>query len=111
MTKTGLRELIEHGENSGVEFNVTRIDNRALAKELVAFANLQGGRVLLGVDKDGSVPGLTRGDPPAQVGEDDAAPRRYQKLEEWVMQAAATRSARSSFPTSRSSVTWSPAAT
>ena len=85
MTKTGLRELIEHGENSGVEFKRDAIDNRALAKELVAFANLQGGRVLLGVDKDGSVPGLTRGDPPAQVGEDDAAPRRYQKLEEWVM--------------------------
>ena len=87
VTKTGLRELIEHGENSGVEFKRDEIDNRALAKELVAFANLQGGRVLLGVDKDGSVSGLTRSDPPVQLEDDDAAPRRYQKLEEWVMQA------------------------
>ena len=87
MTKTELRELIEHGENSGVEFKRDAIDNRAFAKELVAFANLQGGRVLLGVDKDGSVRGLTRCDPPVQVEDDDAAPRRYQKLEEWVMQA------------------------
>ena len=63
MTKTGLRELIEHGENSGVEFKRDAIDNRALAKELVAFANLQGGRMLLGVDKDSSVPRLTRCDP------------------------------------------------
>ena len=87
VTKTGLRELIEHGENSGVEFTLDMVGDHALANDLVAFANLQGGRVLLGVDKDGSVPGLTRGDPPVQVEEGDAAPRRYQKLEEWVMQA------------------------
>ena len=87
MTKTRLRELIDHGENSGVEFKRDAIDNRALAKELVALANLQGGRVLLGVEDDGGVSGLTRGDPPVQTEEDDAAPRRYQRLEEWVMQA------------------------
>jgi ATP-dependent DNA helicase RecG len=67
MTKTELLELIKNGENSGVEFKRDTIDNRALAKELVAFANFQGGRVLLGVD-DGSVVGVTRPD-----------------LEEWVM--------------------------
>ena len=87
VTKTGLRELIEHGENSGVEFALDMVVDHALVKDLVAFANLQGGRVLLGVDKDGSVSGLTRCDPPVQVEDDDAAPRRYQKLEEWVMQA------------------------
>jgi ATP-dependent DNA helicase RecG len=43
MTKTELIELIRNGENSGVEFKRDTIDNRALAKELVAFANLQGG--------------------------------------------------------------------
>ena len=86
MTKTELLELIENGENSGVEFKRDEIDNRAIAKELVAFANLQGGRVLLGVGKDGSIHGLTRADQPIQLEEDDA-PRRYQKLEEWVMQA------------------------
>jgi ATP-dependent DNA helicase RecG len=70
MTRTELLELISNGENSGVEFKRDTIENRALAKELVAFANLQGGRVLLGVDDDGSVVGVTR-----------------QSLEEWIMTA------------------------
>jgi len=68
MTKTELLELIKNGENSGVEFKRDTIDNRALAKELVAFANLRGGRVVLGVNDDGSVLGVTR-----------------DRLEEWVM--------------------------
>lgn len=62
MTKTELLELIKNGENSGVEFKRDTIDNRKLAKELVAFSNLQGGRVLLGVEDDGSVIGVTRDD-------------------------------------------------
>ena len=70
MTKTELVETIHNGENSGVEFKRDTIDNRALAKELVAFANLQGGSVLLGVDDDGTVVGTTR-----------------DSLEEWVMTA------------------------
>lgn len=70
MTKTELLELIKNGESSGVEFKRDTIDNRALAKELVAFANLRGGRVILGVDDDGSVIGITR-----------------DRLEEWVMTA------------------------
>ena len=46
MTKTELIELIRNDENSGVEFKRDTIENRDLAKELVAFANLQGGYVL-----------------------------------------------------------------
>jgi ATP-dependent DNA helicase RecG len=68
MTKTDLLELIKNGENSGVEFKRDTLDNRGLAKELVAFANFQGGRVVLGVDDEGSIAGITRPD-----------------LEEWVM--------------------------
>ena len=68
MTKTELLELIKNGENSGIEFKRDTIDNRALAKELVAFTNLRGGRVILGIDDDGSVVGVTR-----------------DRLEEWVM--------------------------
>ena len=86
VTKTELRELIASDESSGVEFKGDDIDMRALAKEIVAFANLRGGRVLLGVDDDRSVSGLTRSDPPGQA-EDDAVPRTYRRLEEWVMQA------------------------
>ena len=86
MTKTELRELIANGENSGVEFKEDSIAIRGLAKELVAFANLQGGRVLLGVDDDGKVRPLTRGDRSPQGEDDDAGPRTYRRLEEWVMQ-------------------------
>jgi ATP-dependent DNA helicase RecG len=70
MTKTELLELIRNGETSGVEFKRDTIDNRALAKELVAFANFQGGQVLLGVEDDGAIVGTTR-----------------PNLEEWVMTA------------------------
>jgi ATP-dependent DNA helicase RecG len=69
-TRTELLELINNGESSGVEFKRDVIDNRALAKELVAFSNLSGGALLLGVEDDGKVSGITRPD-----------------LEEWVMTA------------------------
>lgn len=87
MTTTELRELITNGENSGVEFKSDVIENRRLAKELVALANLRGGRVLLGVDDDGSVRGLTRIDRSAIAEDDNEVRRTYQRLEEWVMQA------------------------
>lgn len=89
MTKTELLEIINNGENSGVEFKRDTIENRALAKELVAFANLQGGCVLLGVDDDRTVVGLARSYPSEPAGEGDEALRtyRHRKLEEWVMQA------------------------
>lgn len=70
MTHTELLEIISNGENSGVEFKRDVVENHALAKELVAFSNLSGGMVLLGVENDGRISGLTR-----------------QDLEEWVMTA------------------------
>jgi ATP-dependent DNA helicase RecG len=63
MTRTDLLEIIRNGENSGVEFKRDVVQNQALAKELVAFANFGGGIVLLGVEDDGSISGLTRDDP------------------------------------------------
>ncbi|MFH0811155.1 MAG: ATP-binding protein [Pseudomonadota bacterium] len=69
-TRTELLELINNGESSGIEFKLDVIENHALAKELVAFSNLSGGAVLLGVGDDGTVKGLTR-----------------PNLEEWVMTA------------------------
>ncbi len=69
-TRTELLEIIANGENSGIDFKRDVLQNQDLAKELVAFSNLDGGMVLLGVDDDGNITGLTR-------------PR----LEEWVMTA------------------------
>ena len=63
MTRTDLLEIIRNGENSGVEFKRDVVQNRDLAKELVAFANFEGGIVLLGVEDDGSVSGITRDKP------------------------------------------------
>jgi len=68
MTKTELLELIANGESSGVEFKRDDIRPEQLAKEIVALANLQGGRVLLGVEDDGTPTGIQR-----------------PNLEEWVM--------------------------
>ena len=72
VTHTHLLEIIHIGENSGVEFKRDDIQNQDFARELVALVNLEGGLLLLGVEDDGSVSGITR--PP-------------DKLEEWVMNA------------------------
>ncbi|OWO83411.1 transcriptional regulator [Photorhabdus luminescens] len=68
MLKTELLEIIANGENSGVEFKRDDIRPEQLAKEVVAMTNFQGGRVLLGVEDDGTISGVQRHD-----------------LEEWVM--------------------------
>jgi len=68
MTKSELLELIANGESSGVEFKRDDVRPEQLAKEIVALANLQGGRILLGVEDDGTPTGIQR-----------------PNLEEWVM--------------------------
>ena len=68
MLKTELLEIIANGENSGVEFKRDDIRPEQLAKEIVALANFQGGRVILGVEDDGNITGIQRAN-----------------LEEWVM--------------------------
>ncbi|OQY56353.1 MAG: transcriptional regulator [Candidatus Parabeggiatoa sp. nov. 2] len=68
MLKTELLEIIANGENSGVEFKRDDIRPEQLAKEIVALANFQGGRVILGVEDDGKISGIHR-----------------DNLEEWVM--------------------------
>jgi ATP-dependent DNA helicase RecG len=60
MHKSELLELIVNGENSGIEFKRDDIRPEQLAKEIVALANLKGGRVLLGVDDDKNIVGITR---------------------------------------------------
>lgn len=60
MLKTELLEIVANGENSGIEFKRDDIKPEQLAKEIVAFANHQGGRILLGVEDDGRFTGLQR---------------------------------------------------
>lgn len=68
MLKSELLEIIANGENSGVEFKRDDIRSEKMAKEIVAMANFQGGRILLGVEDDGTISGIQR-----------------LELEEWVM--------------------------
>lgn len=67
MTAAELTELIRNGEDSTLEFKRDEVRNHDLARELVAFLNLEGGTVLLGVEDDGRVSGTSRS-----------------RLEEWV---------------------------
>lgn len=62
MNRLDILDLIAGGEGSGVELKRSVDDNRDLAKELVAFGNLTGGTVLVGVDDDGTVVGIGAAD-------------------------------------------------
>ncbi len=75
MNRIQFDELIHNGENSGVEFKRDDVVPERLAKEMAALLNLEGGHILLGVEKDRTVSGLTR-DP--------------ERAEEWVMECART---------------------
>lgn len=48
LARDDLATLVASGEDSFVEFKDPRVSNADLAKELCAFANSQGGRVLVG---------------------------------------------------------------
>ena len=73
MKRTELAELVSNGENSGVEFKRDELRPENLAKALVGLLNLNGGHILLGVEDDGTVTGLSR---PSK------------EVEEWVMELA-----------------------
>jgi ATP-dependent DNA helicase RecG len=60
MLRTELLEIIANRENSGIELKRDDIRPEQLAKEVVALANFQGGRILLGVEDDGTISGLQR---------------------------------------------------
>ena len=74
MTPGELAELLRRGEDSMLEFKRDDVQNHDLAKELVAFLNLAGGTVLLGVDDDATIAGITR-----------------ESLEEWVAELCRTK--------------------
>lgn len=60
-----LQRLVAMGEGDQLEFKRRVPEARRIAKEAVAFANTDGGRILLGVDDQGSIIGLK--DPDEQV--------------------------------------------
>ena len=74
MNRTELWDLIRNGEDSTVEFKRDGIANYELARELVAFLNLEGGVLLLGVEDDGAISGVNRA-----------------RVEEWVAELCRTK--------------------
>jgi len=74
MLKTELLEIIASGENSGIEFKRDDVRPEQVAKEIVAMVNLKGGRLLLGVEDEGTISGIQRPQP-----------------EEWLMNIFATK--------------------
>jgi ATP-dependent DNA helicase RecG len=62
MLRTELLEIIANGKNSGVEFKRDDLRPEQLAKEIVAMANLHGGKILIGVEDDGTISGIQRPD-------------------------------------------------
>lgn len=74
MTPNELADLLRKGEDSTLEFKRDDVQNHDLARELVAFLNLEGGTVLLGVEDDGTITGVTR-----------------ERLEEWVAELCRTK--------------------
>ena len=59
---TNLRRRVSGGEGISVEFKRKASDPHRIAREMVAFANTSGGYLYVGVDDDGSIPGLKHPD-------------------------------------------------
>jgi predicted HTH transcriptional regulator len=53
-----LKKLISGGENQHLDFKYCISDSRKIARTLSAFANTEGGRLLIGVRDNGSIAGV-----------------------------------------------------
>jgi len=73
MNQTDLLRLIAGGESSRVDFKRDDLHPGKLAAVIAGMLNLEGGQVLLGVEDDGAISGLSRASG---------------KAEEWIMQVA-----------------------
>ncbi|MBC8466736.1 MAG: ATP-binding protein [Deltaproteobacteria bacterium] len=62
MNQKELLEIIRNGESSKVEFKREEVHPNSLAEEIVAFANFEGGIILIGVDDSGELIGCFRDD-------------------------------------------------
>lgn len=58
MDLRSLRNLVRQGESSSLEFKLKANHPEKIIREIVAFANSGGGKLLVGVGDDKSIPGL-----------------------------------------------------
>lgn len=60
MTRTDLLEILRDGESSSVEFKRDDVHPDKISRAMSAMLNFKGGWILLGVEDDGRISGLTR---------------------------------------------------
>lgn len=58
MKRRELLKLIEEGENLNVEFKQRFSTHEKIAKEMIAFANTNGGVIIFGIEDDGTIYGV-----------------------------------------------------
>ncbi|RKY98807.1 MAG: hypothetical protein DRQ10_07030, partial [Candidatus Hydrothermota bacterium] len=58
MKPEDLMSLIKRGEGADIEFKEKLPKDRDIAKQFVCFANSDGGKLIIGVDKKGNIKGL-----------------------------------------------------
>ena len=58
MSLQEIHRLVEQGEGENIEFKRKVAHPDKIVREIVAFANTTGGHLLIGVDDDGSIPGI-----------------------------------------------------
>jgi ATP-dependent DNA helicase RecG len=58
ITDSKISDLLRQGENSSIEFKETLSRPESIAKEIIAFANTQGGTLIIGVSDSGVIKGL-----------------------------------------------------
>ena len=59
LSAEGLKQLISQGESDTVEFKTKLPPENSIAKVLTSFANSQGGILIIGVDDNGEITGLS----------------------------------------------------
>jgi len=62
-----LKKLVSEGEGLQLEFKRKATYPEKIVRELIAFANTHGGTLLIGIDDDGSIPGVKYPDEEAHV--------------------------------------------
>jgi predicted HTH transcriptional regulator len=55
---TYIKNLIKQGEHQQLDFKFEITDSKKIARSLVAFANTDGGKLLIGVKDNGAIAGV-----------------------------------------------------
>jgi len=67
LTSDGLMKIISQGESEKVEFKEYLPNDKAIARDLIAFANTEGGILLVGVSDGGEIIGLPESEAEAAI--------------------------------------------